>query len=207
MDGGHVRTIAIVDYGIGNLFSIYNGLKRVYDHPTLVTTDEITTLKEADGIIVPGVGAFDDCVRSLKPFTETLFECVESGIPVLGICVGMQLLFDESAEGSEKGLGWIPGNVVRLPGNVRVPHMGWNNLLIRTQPKLLDGITENDYFYFVHSYYCVPRDEERIVASVEYDGQLAAVVQSGNLYGVQFHPEKSSKRGLRILRNFAEICR
>jgi glutamine amidotransferase len=199
--------IAIVDYGIGNLFSIYNGLKRVYDHPTLVTTDEITTLKEADGIIVPGVGAFDDCVRNLKPFSGALIECVESGIPVLGICVGMQLLFDESAEGSEKGLGLLPGNVVRLPEDERVPHMGWNNLHLQKQSALLDGITENDYFYFVHSYYCVPRDEERIIASVDYDGQLAAVVSRENLYGVQFHPEKSSKRGLRILRNFAEICR
>ena len=199
--------IAIVDYGIGNLFSIYNGLKRVYDSPRLVTIDTITKLKEADGIIVPGVGAFDDCVRNFKPFSERLIECVESRIPVLGICVGMQLLFDESAEGSEKGLGLIPGTVVRLPGNVRVPHMGWNNLRIRAQSELLEGITENDYFYFVHSYYCVPRDEERIVASVEYGDPLAAVVCKKNLYGVQFHPEKSSKSGLHILRNFAEICR
>jgi glutamine amidotransferase len=202
-----VRTIAIVDCGIGNLFSIYNGLKRVYDSPLLVTIDTIAQLKEADGIILPGVGAFDDCVRSLKPFSEQLIECVESGIPVLDICVGMQLLFDESEEGSEKGWGLIPGNVVRLQKNVRVPHMGWNNLYFQRQSELLDGITENDYFYFVHSYYCVPQDAERIVASVEYGGRLAAVVQSDNLYGVQFHPEKSSKRGLHILRNFAEICR
>ena len=199
--------IAIIDYGIGNLFSIYNGLKRVYDSPRLVTIDTIAELKEADGIIVPGVGAFDDCVRSLKTFTETLADCVESRIPVLGICVGMQLLFDESAEGTEKGLGWIPGDVVRLPEDERVPHMGWNNLLISKQAELLDGITENDYFYFVHSYYCVPRDEDRIVASVEYGGPIAAVVQRDNLYGVQFHPEKSSKSGLHVLCNFAEICR
>jgi glutamine amidotransferase len=206
MDSGRMRTIAIVDYGIGNLFSIYNGLKRVYDHPTLVTTDEIAKLKEADGIIVPGVGAFDDCVRNFKPVSERLIECVKSGIPVLGICVGMQFLFDESEEGKEKGLGLMPGNVVRLLEDERVPHMGWNNLHLQKQSALLDGITENDYFYFVHSYYCVPRDEERIVASVEYDGQLAAVVSRENLYGVQFHPEKSSKSGLHILRNFAEIC-
>ena len=199
--------IAIIDYGIGNLFSIYNGLKRVYDHPKLVASAAIAELKEAEGIIVPGVGAFDDCVRNFRSFSEALIERMESGVPVLGICVGMQLLFDESEEGSETGLGLILGNVVRLPEDVRVPHMGWNNLLLRRESELLDGITEADYFYFVHSYYCAPQDTERIVASVEYGGQLATVVQSDNLYGVQFHPEKSSKSGLHILRNFAEICR
>jgi glutamine amidotransferase len=198
--------IAIIDYGMGNLFSIYNGLKRVYNHPKLVATDAITELKEAEGIIVPGVGAFDDCVRNFRPFSEDLIERVESGVPVLGICVGMQLLFNESEEGSEKGLGLIPGRVARLPETVRVPHMGWNNLQLLREAELLEGITNDDYFYFVHSYYCVPRAEERIVASVEYGDQLAAVVQRGNLYGVQFHPEKSSKRGLQILRNFAQIC-
>ena len=199
--------IAIVDYGIGNLFSIYNGLKRVYDYPMLVTADEILKLREADGIIVPGVGAFDDCVRNFKPFSEALIERVESGMPVLGICIGMQLLFEASEEGREKGLGVIPGTVVRLPGNVRVPHMGWNNLQLLRQSELLDGITDDDYFYFVHSYYCVPQEEERVVASVDYGVHLAAVVNRDNIYGVQFHPEKSSKRGLHILRNFVSICK
>ncbi|MBN1761672.1 MAG: imidazole glycerol phosphate synthase subunit HisH [Methanomicrobia archaeon] len=199
--------IAIIDYGIGNLFSIYNGLKRVDDHSKLVPTDAIAELKEADGIVVPGVGAFDDCVRNFRPFSATLIERVESGVPILGICVGMQLLFNESEEGSETGLGLIPGNVVRLPEDVRVPHMGWNNLQLKRHSELLAGITGDDYFYFVHSYYCVPQDAERIVASVEYGGQLAAVVQRENLYGVQFHPEKSSKRGLHILSNFVRICK
>jgi glutamine amidotransferase len=198
--------IAIIDYGIGNLFSIYNGLKRVYDKPMIVSSDKIGKLKGADGIIVPGVGAFDDCVRNFKPFSDKLIEIVESGVPVLGICVGMQLFFDESEEGEEKGLGLIPGKVVRLPKTVRVPHMGWNNLYIQKQSKLLDGITEDNYFYFVHSYYCIPHDEEHIVASVEYGSCLAAIVQKDNIYGVQLHPEKSSKRGLNILENFAQIC-
>jgi glutamine amidotransferase len=201
------RMIAILDYGMGNLFSIYNGLKKVYEYPILVTANDREKLKEADGIMVPGVGAFDDCVRNFRPFSEDLIERVESGVPVLGICVGMQLLFNESDEGSEKGLGLIPGRVARLPETVRVPHMGWNNLHLRRDSELLDEITEADYFYFVHSYYCVPRHEDRIVASVEYGGELAAVVsEKKSLYGVQFHPEKSSKRGLHILRNFAEIC-
>jgi glutamine amidotransferase len=198
--------IVIIDYGMGNLFSIYNGLKRVYDRPLLVTTEDIARLREASGIIVPGVGAFDDCVRSFRPFSRTLTERVEAGIPVLGICIGMQLLFERSEEGRESGLGLLPGTVVRLSGSVRVPHMGWNNLHILKQSELLAGITEEDYFYFVHSYHCMPRDADHVAASVEYGVPMAAVVQRNNLYGVQFHPEKSSKKGLRILANFARIC-
>ncbi|MDI6884834.1 MAG: imidazole glycerol phosphate synthase subunit HisH [archaeon] len=199
--------IAILDYGMGNLFSIYNGLKRVYDQPMLITYDAIAQLREADGIIVPGVGAFDDCVRNFKPFSEALIERVESAVPVLGICIGMQLLFEASEEGNEKGLGLLPGTVVRLPDTVRVPHMGWNNLLPRRDSVLLDGITDADYFYFVHSYHCMPRDEARIIASVDYGVQVTAVVNRKNLYGVQFHPEKSSKRGLHLLKNFVSICK
>jgi glutamine amidotransferase len=199
--------IAIIDYGMGNLFSIYNGLKRVYDQPMLITSDAIAQLREADGIIVPGVGAFDDCVRNFKPFSEALIERVESAVPVLGICIGMQLLFEASEEGNEKGLGLIPGTVVRLPGTVRVPHMGWNNLHLQRYSELLDGITDADYFYFVHSYHCVPRDEARIIASVDYGVQVTAVVNRNNLYGVQFHPEKSSKKGLQLLKNFVSICK
>jgi glutamine amidotransferase len=199
--------MVIIDYGMGNLFSIYNGLKRVYDRPLLVTAEDIERLREASGIIVPGVGAFDDCVRNFRPFSETLIERVEAGVPVLGICIGMQLLFERSEEGRESGLGLLPGTVVRLPGSVRVPHMGWNTLRLQRQSELLEGITEKDYFYFVHSYHCVPRDAEHIVASTNYGIELAAVVQRNNLFGVQFHPEKSSKKGLQVLQNFARICR
>jgi glutamine amidotransferase len=199
--------IAIIDYGMGNLFSIYNGLKKVYDSPMLITGDNIASLRTTEGVIVPGVGAFDDGIRNLKPFSEKLLNIVESGVPVLGICIGMQILFEESEEGKEKGWGLIPGKVIRLPANVRVPHMGWNNLHLHRHSELLDGITENDYFYFVHSYYCVPRDEECIVASVEYGAHLAVVVNKNNIYGVQFHPEKSSKKGLQILSNFVRMCK
>jgi glutamine amidotransferase len=199
--------IAIIDYGMGNLFSIYNGLKKVYDYPMLITDDEIASLGTADGVIVPGVGAFDDGIQNLKPFSEELLNIVESGVPVLGICIGMQILFEESEEGKEKGWGLIPGKVIRLPANVRVPHMGWNNLHLHRHSELLEGITEADYFYFVHSYYCMPRDEGSIVASVEYGAQLAAVVNKNNIYGVQFHPEKSSKKGLQILSNFVRMCK
>ena len=120
----------------------------------------------------------------------------------------MQILFEESEEGEEKGLALIPGRVVRLPPYVRVPHMGWNNLHLHRHSELLEGITEADYFYFVHSYHCVPEDEASIIASVEYGLQLTAVVNNGNIYGVQFHPEKSSRKGLLILDNFVHlICR
>ncbi len=199
--------VAIIDYGMGNLFSIYNGLKKVYDNPVLITDNEIASLRTADGIIVPGVGAFDDGIRNLKPFSEELLNIVESGVPVLGICIGMQILFEASEEGKEKGWGLIPGKVVRLPAGVRVPHMGWNNLHLHRHSELLEGIDEADYFYFVHSYYCVPRDEDAVVASVEYGVELAAVVSNSNVYGVQFHPEKSSKKGLQILSNFVSICK
>lgn len=198
--------IGIIDYGMGNMYSIYNGLKKVYDNPMLITADNITDMASAEGVIVPGVGAFDDCIRNLKPFSEVLTEVVKSGVPVLGICIGMQILFKASEEGKEKGLGLIPGKVVRLPADVRVPHIGWNNLHLQRHSELLDGITNADYFYFVHSYYCVSRDEDATVASVEYGVELAAVVNKENVYGVQFHPEKSSKKGLRVLSNFVRVC-
>lgn len=198
--------IAIIDYGMGNMYSIYNGLKKVYDNPMLITADNITDMASAEGVIVPGVGAFDDCIRNLEPFSEVLTEVVKSGVPVLGICIGMQILFKASEEGKEKGLGLIPGKVVRLPADVRVPHIGWNNLHLQRHSELLDGITNADYFYFVHSYYCVSRDEDATVASVEYGVELAAVVNKENVYGVQFHPEKSSKKGLRVLSNFVRVC-
>lgn len=199
--------IAIIDYGMGNLFSIYNGLKRVYDRPRVITLDNIHDMVAVEGVIVPGVGAFDDCIQNLEPFFESLLAVVESGVPVLGICIGMHILFDASEEGKEKGLGLVPGEVVRLPPNVRVPHMGWNNLHLQRHSELLEGITDADYFYFVHSYYCVPIEDDATVATVEYGVELAAVVNKDNVYGVQFHPEKSSKKGLQVLSDFVRLCR
>jgi glutamine amidotransferase len=199
--------ITIIDYGMGNLFSISNGLKRVYDRTMLITADNIADMASAEGVIVPGVGAFDDCIRYLEPFFEALIAVVESGVPLLGICIGMQVLFEASEEGNEKGWGLIPGEVVRLPANVRVPHMGWNNLHLQRHSELLDGIVDEDYFYFVHSYFCMPRDDDATVATVEYGVELAAVVNKDNVYGVQFHPEKSSTKGLQVLSNFVRVCK
>ncbi len=192
---------------MGNIFSIYNGLKKVCDRVVLINERNITDMRDADGIVIPGVGAFDDGVRHLKRFSDLLLTIVGSGVPLLGICIGMQLLFETSEEGEEAGLGLIPGRVVRLPPSLRVPHMGWNNLHLHRYSELLDGITESDYFYFVHSYYCAPRNDSDIIASVDYGIQLPAVVNRASIYGVQFHPEKSSRKGLRILANFVELCK
>ncbi|MCW3136713.1 MAG: imidazole glycerol phosphate synthase subunit HisH [Canidatus Methanoxibalbensis ujae] len=202
--------IAIMNYGMGNLFSIYNSMKKVNGEPELVSVGEINMLRQADGIIIPGVGAYDDGMRRLKPIADELREILSGGVPLLGICIGMQLLFEESEEGNERGLSLIPGRVVRLPETVRVPHMGWNNLHFSYSEilsEILEGISEHDYFYFVHSYYCAPRDERHIVAFSEYGVRFAAVVNIDNIYGVQFHPEKSSKKGLHILKNFVHICK
>lgn len=203
--------ITIIDYGMGNLFSVYNGLKKVGSQRRIVS--ESDDLGDEDGIIVPGVGAFDDAIRNIKPFSEKLLEVVESGVPVLGICLGMQIMLEESEEGDEKGFGLIPGKVIRLPANVRVPHIGWNSLHLRRNSKLLEGISSADFFYFAHSYHCKPWKERNIIASVEveygHDGDkdIAAVISKDNVYGVQFHPEKSSKKGLQILSNFVDICK
>lgn len=197
--------IAIVDYGMGNLFSIYNGLRNVDGDPVIVSNQK--DLTKANGIVIPGVGSFGDGMRNLSPFVPRLLNLIDSGVPTLGICLGMQMFFDESEEGKEEGLGLIEGEVSRLPRGVRIPQMGWNSLEIKREVDLLKGIKNGNYFYFVHSYYCLPRNEKRIVAITEYGTDVTAVVKKGNIYAVQFHPEKSSKKGLRILKNFVEICK
>jgi len=198
--------IAIVNYGMGNLFSIYNALTRVGADPRVVRDPE--ELAGADGIVIPGVGAFGCCMDQLSRFDGALLRFYEEGVPILGICIGMQVLFEESEESpGARGLGWIPGKVVRLPDGVTIPQMGWNSLSIKRPLEMLDGIHDGDMFYFVHSYWGLPDDRSVIAATTEHGVQVTAAVAKDNLFATQFHPEKSGAKGLRILENFMRSTR
>lgn len=193
--------IAIVDYGLGNLMSIYNALVRVNAAPEIVR--EPDGLTEADGVVVPGVGAFGRCMEQLSRFGDSLSDVREAGTPMLGICIGLQVLFEKSQESpGARGLGWISGQVMRLPDGVNIPHMGWNNLSIKKPLELLDGVENGDMFYFVHSYHCLPIDRSVIAATTDYGTDVTAMISKENLTATQFHPEKSGQKGLRILENF-----
>ncbi|MDX8363884.1 imidazole glycerol phosphate synthase subunit HisH [Cytobacillus sp. IB215665] len=199
--------IGIVDYGMGNLYSVSKALERM--DVDYVITDDQRLLKQAKGLILPGVGAFKDAMAILndRGLTTFLKDCTQQRKPLLGICLGMQLLFDESEEnGLSEGLGLIKGRVVRFPQNeaYKIPHMGWNKLHVHQPSSLLEGVN-NGYVYFVHSYYVQAGEQSDVIASSEYAVDVPAVVGKGNVFGTQFHPEKSSDTGLRILENFAAV--
>lgn len=206
--------IVIVDYGMGNLHSAQKGFEKA-GHEAVITEDP-QALASADGVVLPGVGAFKDCYDSLcsRGFRQALLEAVEAGKPLLGICVGMQLLFDESEEGEgSEGLGVLPGRVVRFPDatetGLKVPHMGWNKLLLRDERPcpLLDGLSSGPYVYFVHSYFPIPSEGCLVYATADYGGEFAAVVGRNHVFATQFHPEKSQSEGIRILKNFGEYVK
>lgn len=200
--------IVIIDYGMGNLASVQKGLARTgYDS---VIAKEPEKLTEAKGVILPGVGAFAAGMENLKmrEFIPEIKNCVQKGIPLLGICLGMQLLFAESEEhGLHQGLGILPGRVVKfnIPDNFKVPHMGWNQMKIVKDFPLFKNIPSDSYFYFVHSYYVVPDKESLIGGVTNYGIDFPAAVVEGRVFGVQFHPEKSSTFGLQVLKNFGEM--
>ncbi len=198
--------IAIVDYGAGNLRSVQNTLKHVGAETK--TVSKPSELDGADKIVLPGVGAFGAGMAALRDsgFVEPIIQAAKAGIPLLGICLGMQYLFEASEEmGIHQGLGLLPGRVVKFPPNgPLVPHIGWNQLHIRQQNPLLRGVNEGDYAYFVHSYYVEAADPNDILASTDYGLNYASVVGRGNIFGIQCHPEKSQHVGQRILRNFVE---
>ncbi|HOU71290.1 MAG: imidazole glycerol phosphate synthase subunit HisH [Methanothrix sp.] len=199
-------TVAIVNYGMGNLFSIYNALDHVGGDPRLARDPE--DLNGAKAIVVPGVGAFGSCMSQLSRFSESLLQRLQEGVPMLGICVGMQVLFQESEESpGAPGLGWIKGKVVRLPEGVMIPQMGWNSLSIQRRSEMLDGISDGDMFYFVHSYYGRPEEDSVIAATTEHGVQVTAAICKDNLFATQFHPEKSGLKGLQILKNFVRASR
>ncbi|ABL00653.1 imidazole glycerol phosphate synthase subunit HisH [Pelobacter propionicus] len=203
--------IAIIDYGMGNLRSVQKGFERV--GVEAVVTDDPRLILEADKIVLPGVGAFRDCMRNLEQagFVEPILKVISDGRPFLGICVGMQLLFSDSSEfGLYAGLNVIPGHVLRFPEGMReggellkVPHMGWNQLNIRRRPPAFEGIEEGTNVYFVHSYYVKPDDDGVVATTTGYGSEFCSAVWKDNIVATQFHPEKSQHAGLSILKNFA----
>lgn len=199
--------IAVVNYGLGNLHSVQKAIAYV-GGDAQVTADPDTILK-AEKVVLPGVGAFADGMKGLisRGLTSAIQDVAGTGKPLLGICLGMQLLFETSEEGgNHPGLGLLPGVVkgFRDP-NLKIPQIGWNQLEIRSQNSLLAGLNQGNYVYFNHGYYCVPQNTAHILATVTYGLQFAAAVQRENIYGVQFHPEKSQQIGLKIMRNFVEL--
>jgi glutamine amidotransferase len=202
-----VSRVGIIDYGMGNLHSVQKALQEVGAESQLVSRPAL--LAEFDRLILPGVGAFGDAMENLRSMNlvEPIMEAIDRGIPLLGICLGMQILFTESEEmGSHKGLGVISGSVRYLRVTGKVPHMGWNQLSIRTPGPLLANIRDGAFVYFANSYVVQPDDPAVVAAETEYEARFPAVVWRENLYGVQFHPEKSQRTGLHILRNFVEQC-
>lgn len=201
--------IAIVDYDVGNLKNVQTALHDVELDSTITRDPKI--LNDARAIILPGVGAFSDAMSKLNEFNliESLNKNVKAGKVLLGICLGMQLLFDKSTEdGTYQGLSYIPGEIIRLPSTaLKVPHMGWNNLLINKPSPLLKNINREDYVYFVHSYYALPTDFNDVLAYAEYGVKIPGIVQKDNVIGMQFHPEKSANVGRQLLNNFKEIIK
>lgn len=200
--------IAIVNYEMGNLRSVQKAFEQV-GHVAEVT-DDPTVIAAADKIVLPGVGAFSDAMAALRSraLIEPLQEVIASGKPTLGICLGMQLLFEKSYEdGEHQGLGILPGQVVRFPTTpgLKVPHMGWNQIEFATPSPLLAGIASGSYVYFVHSYYVVPASDQLVAARTDYPTPFCSSIHRDNLFATQFHPEKSQQVGLQLLENFAAL--
>ena len=200
--------IAIVDYGVGNLRSAQKAFERV-GHAAELTRDP-ERIATAPGVVLPGVGAFGACMANLRGFglADAVRAAIDSGRPFLGICIGMQLLFEESEEfGPVAGLGVLPGRVVRFPQDPdrKVPQMGWNTLRVVKRAPMLEGIDDGAYVYFVHSYYPVPADSGDIATTTPYGPEFASSVARENVFGTQFHPEKSQQVGLRLLANFVRL--
>jgi glutamine amidotransferase len=198
--------VAIFDYGAGNIFSLKIALEKQG-----ATVDVITNFDAANnysGLLLPGVGNFDPAIRSIRDYSSKSFtDYVKDTMPVLGICLGMEMFFEKSEEGKEKGLAVMEGEVVLLPNKFKIPHMGWNSLKIKKSNPLLDGVPDSAWVYFVHSYRAKPKNPDIIVADSDYDIAVPAVVNKRNLFGTQFHPEKSGKVGSLMLKNFLRECK
>ena len=198
--------IVIIDYNVGNLKSVVGAFKRI-GLEAVVSRDE-KVIKEAKGIVLPGVGTFPTAMKNLEKYhlVDILTERKEAGIPILGICLGMQILFEKGYEVKEtKGLGFIPGSVRYMDIDEKIPHMGWNNIKVKEGSRLFKGLPDNPYVYFVHSYYLQADDEDIVAATTEYGVKIHAAVEKDNIFACQFHPEKSSTVGLQILKNFVSL--
>lgn len=198
--------IVVVDYSVGNVRSVCNAFSHIGCDVKL--SCDPGTIKSADGLVLPGVAAFGYAVGALGTLAQLIKELALSGRPLLGLCVGYQMLFDQSSEyGRHNGLGLIHGDVVSIPPGRTIPHMGWNLVNLPEDMDLFAGLGKEKHFYFAHSFYAKIADPDAKVAYADYGFALSAAVQKANIYGVQFHPEKSSKAGLKLLQNFYEICR
>lgn len=200
-------SVSVLEYGIGNVGSVLNMLKRLDADPILVRTpDEI---RAAERLLIPGVGAFDRGMAMLEApgLDDAIREFAPRGNPILGICLGMQLLLDGSEEGSAPGLGLVPGHSVRFAedGTRRVPHMGWNRITATRPAPILSEVPEENRFYFVHSFHAVPASDDDVLATTEYGDRFSSMIQRENVIGAQFHPEKSHLFGMELLRSFAQL--
>ncbi len=195
--------IRIIDYGVGNLLSLKVALEKTGLTVTISTPSQ--KLKASDAIALPGVGNFTAAAEALKPIRDELRDTANAGTPILGICLGLQLFFERSEEGPGEGLSFFKGKDVRLTSPVKVPHMGWNAIKMTKQNELFNDINDGAYVYFVHSLYPVPIEKEIICTETEYSETFTSSVAKKNIYGTQFHPEKSGEIGLKILKNFARM--
>ena len=197
--------VAIFDYGAGNIFSLKNSLEKAG-----ATVDVITNFdgpNKYSGLLLPGVGNFDPAINSIRNYSKTEFRDYVGDMPVLGICLGMEMFFEKSEEGKEKGLNVIEGEVIVLPPTLKVPHMGWNDLEIKRPGKILEGVDDGSWVYFVHSYRVKPSSDDVITAVSDYGIKVPAVVEQDNFIGTQFHPEKSSTVGKIMIKNFLDVCK
>ena len=196
--------IAILDYGVGNLFSIQTALEKL--GVTTIVTSELDVNLEYDGIILPGVGGWKHAVKRIQVNQRILNDYYENNKPILGVCLGMQLFFEKSAEGPGDGLGFFEGEIIFFSNNVKVPHIGWNTLKQNNKDRILDGVEDQSWAYFVHSLYPKPTDSKIISTTTDYGIEFTSMVNKNNIFGTQFHPEKSGKAGARILENFVSVC-
>ena len=197
--------LAIFDYGAGNIFSLKNSFEQEGAQVEIITSFDRTN--EYSGLLLPGVGNFDPAIKNIREFSKTNFQdFVKDTTPVLGICLGMEMFFEKSEEGKEKGLGVMQGEVVVLPDSMKVPHMGWNDLEIKKTSKILDGVKNGSWVYFVHSFRAKPVSNQVITAESDYGIKVPAVVEQDNFIGTQFHPEKSGSVGKIMIKNFLQEC-